>query len=417
MSLIEPLLLALLLPVVLTITPRTLPLLIVLPLLLLLRRRLYGRFFPNTPLNGTLILLILVILLNAWATVDFNRSLPHIASALYGIALYFAIVAFARRSSRPFHLALAAYMLLALAVAATALVATNWQAKLPLISAIIPRLPSVAGAINPNYLAGALLWLAPIPLILLLTFPTYARPLRAQNGALRAAALLLFLLATSLFLLAVLLLSQSRSGLLGLTAMLLFAVTVLLRRRPILRAALAISGLAIAILALSLLPTAFWVQLLGVSDVASLAEPATLGLDSRIEIWQRAIYLIQDFPLTGAGMNTFDPVVRRLYPLFIAGPDSPINHAHNHLLQAGVDLGIPGLIAYLAIWFGAAAMLRDVWRAASNPWYRALTLAFAAALLGHFIWGLAEAIPLGGRPGFIFWYLLALLAALPTSTK
>lgn len=247
MPFLEPLLLALLLPVVLTITPRTLPLLLILPALALRRRRISGHFIPRTPLNTTLLLLLGAILLNLFFTVDIALTLPHFAGALYGIALFFAVVSFARLSPRHYDLALLAYLLFSIILAALALLATNWQTKLPLIGDLIPRLPGSAAA-----------------------------------------------------------------------------------------------------LALVYLPTAFWIQLLGISDVAAITEPATLGLDSRIEIWQRAVYLIQDFPLTGADMNTFDPVVRTLYPLFIAGPQSPINHAHNHLLQAGVDLGILALITALA---------------------------------------------------------------------
>jgi len=86
------------------------------------------------------------------------------------------------------------------------------------------------------------------------------------------------------------------------------------------------------------------------SDVAlgtgSVFEP---GLDGRVEIWSRAIYGIRDFSFTGMGLGTFRHIVPMVYPLFSVSPDLDVGHAHNELLQAGVDLGIPGLIAFIAL--------------------------------------------------------------------
>ena len=54
-----------------------------------------------------------------------------------------------------------------------------------------------------------------------------------------------------------------------------------------------------------------------------------LSLDSRVEIWSRALYALQDFPFTGVGLGTFRRVVNLLYPLFLVPPDVDIAHAHN----------------------------------------------------------------------------------------
>ncbi len=58
--------------------------------------------------------------------------------------------------------------------------------------------------------------------------------------------------------------------------------------------------------------------------------------------------MLQDFPFTGIGMGTFTQVADRLYPFFLYAPGT-VEHAHNLFLQVGVDLGLPGLIAWLAI--------------------------------------------------------------------
>ena len=54
-----------------------------------------------------------------------------------------------------------------------------------------------------------------------------------------------------------------------------------------------------------------------------------------------------------------------LYPLFTVSPDVDIGHAHNEFLQAGLDLGIPGLIAFIALYIGVFWMLADIWKAAA----------------------------------------------------
>ena len=70
----------------------------------------------------------------------------------------------------------------------------------------------------------------------------------------------------------------------------------------------------------------------------------------RFALYERAVYGMQDFPWTGMSMNGFREVVHELYPISLLPPPNDIGHAHNHLLQAGLDLGIPGLLFYIVIW-------------------------------------------------------------------
>jgi putative inorganic carbon (HCO3(-)) transporter len=114
------------------------------------------------------------------------------------------------------------------------------------------------------------------------------------------------------------------------------------------------------------------------------------------------------------GFNTFRLLVPILYPLYVVQPAADIAHAHNHLLQVGLDLGIPGLVAYLAIWLDAAGVLSVAWRSSSQDWLRILTLGFAGSLLAYFIFGLTDTIALGARPGFMLWLLFGLAASLHT---
>ena len=96
--------------------------------------------------------------------------------------------------------------------------------------------------------------------------------------------------------------------------------------------------------------------------------------------------------------------------LFLISPDFDVSHAHNHLLQAALDLGLPGLIAYLSIWLLAAVMVVQTWRAA-GPSQRVLAVGLAAGLLAHFVYGMTDVVALGAKPGMFWWWLLALLVA------
>jgi putative inorganic carbon (HCO3(-)) transporter len=157
------------------------------------------------------------------------------------------------------------------------------------------------------------------------------------------------------------------------------------------------------------------------NDLAADPALSLNSLEGRLEIWSRAIYGIRDFPFTGMGMNAFRKIVPVLYRLVLISPDVDIGHAHNEFLQAALDLGIPGLIAFLALYIGAFWMLADVWRATRHPrlnierWSlgtRSLALGLGGGLLAHLLYGLTDAVALGAKPGVLFWMLLGLIVGL-----
>ena len=140
-------------------------------------------------------------------------------------------------------------------------------------------------------------------------------------------------------------------------------------------------------------------------------------INGRLEIWSRALYGIADFPFTGMSMNGFRRVVHILYPLFLIPPTSDLGHAHNHLLQVALDLGIPGLIAYLGLWFTTFTLLWQSWRQASQPTTRFFALGLIGSLLTGWLFGMLDAIALGARPGFMWWLLLAMSIGVYDATR
>jgi putative inorganic carbon (HCO3(-)) transporter len=101
-----------------------------------------------------------------------------------------------------------------------------------------------------------------------------------------------------------------------------------------------------------------------------------------------------------------------LYPTFLTSPDFDVAHSHNHLLQAALDLGVPGLIAYLSIWIVIAALLIRVYTRGSEPQYRSMAGGLGAGLIAHFVFSMTDAIPLGAKVGVLFWLTLALVVSL-----
>jgi len=141
-----------------------------------------------------------------------------------------------------------------------------------------------------------------------------------------------------------------------------------------------------------------------------------ISFSGRPEIWSRAIYAIQDFSFTGTGLGTFRRVVNLLYPLFTISPDTDIAHAHNMFLQVAVDVGLPGLIAYLALLELAGVVAWGAARRGSGA-VRGLGLGLFAGLIASHIYGLTDAIALGSKPGLVFWMALGLIAVLPRVTE
>lgn len=144
-------------------------------------------------------------------------------------------------------------------------------------------------------------------------------------------------------------------------------------------------------------------------------------LVGRYELWSRALYAAQDFVFTGIGMGTFPKVVPLLYPLFLYGPNAELTHAHNLLLQVMVDLGVFGLIAFLAM-IGITALLIHRGMNMASPEDRSLVWILrgsAAGLSAALVHGLVDAIAWNTRPAFLIWALwgLAVGTALTLCTR
>jgi putative inorganic carbon (HCO3(-)) transporter len=205
-----------------------------------------------------------------------------------------------------------------------------------------------------------------------------------------------------------LILSQSRGAWLGVLAAMVVVTVISNRRWLILWAPLIGLGAALA----------FGGRL----DVAALmssggSEGVVNTLQGRQELWSRALYLMQDFPFTGVGLGMPEPVIKLLYPLFLVGPDSVWIHVHNTFLQIGSEMGIPGLVAFVAMLLAVAAVLVQQ---ASNPGagvYRGLSLAMLGSLIVFVVHGQVDAPLASPKLTVLYFGLMGLMVAVATRGK
>ncbi|MFQ5614032.1 MAG: O-antigen ligase family protein [Anaerolineae bacterium] len=376
------------------ITPRALPLALgVAGLFWIVRLLAYNRFSLRTPADWPLAALALLVPVTLWATPLPDVTRPAILRLLTGLALFYAIVNWATSPTRLRSL-LAGAVGSGLVLALSAPFSVEWPTgqKLPLVPEILSQRLTllVTDTINPNVMAGTLVVLLPCGLALLLFT---SRQMRWPARLLLAVAVLSIV--------GVLTLAQSRGSLFALGITLI--VLALLRWRW-----------GWLLLLVSAITGAIVVRALGVSATLDIltTDIASGGVANRLEIWSRALSMIQDFPFTGVGMGTFQPVAGLLYPFFLAPAGVP--HAHNLFLQVAVDLGLPGLAAWTAILmlvFFAAWQVYRRGRDAGDGWMMGLgagLLGSQVALVTH---GLVDAVTWGTRPAVIVWALWGLALA------
>lgn len=400
---------------------------------------------PTNPARWPLALIACGAIIGTAVTPYPDLTLPKATGLLLGLMVFHT----ARRTtargagawpSTAVYIGLAALLILPSALAAA------WASKLPWFGAIAPRLPTLVRGLpgmapeglSPNAVAAATLFLVPFAAVTLYTArgqsaaPTPATPQTSthRRGATstqaaarraddptapvatspRTAAFSRFvtcaLAAVLLIGLTLLLLSQSRMGLLSLvvTAALVAAVRW--------RTARAATGLLAAgfILAALLAPAQSW-RLVERAFQDPTTGTTSISLTGRVALWERALEATRDFPWTGVGLGAFRRVLFDMYAVPGFSPDVDVAHCHNTFLQTAVDTGLPGLIGYLALLMCAAVAVQQMRRSGTRD-TRALAAGLGSALIAVHLFGLGDAIALGSKIGLLVWLNLGILFGL-----
>ncbi len=374
--------------------------LLALPVFCVLNKFETGHFIRRTPFDWVVFLLLVMVLVTEYATFDLNFTLPKLSGLLFHITIFYVVVEVVRTRQGLKH-SLILFFLLGIIVSIVGLLGTDWLFKNEVISNFLRKLPKVIqglpGAetgIGPNELAGTLLWFFPLAFGILMG----KKNDEFYNGRFNLRAFLWLTFGVTIF---VFVLTQSRGGWIGGVVALVFIGAVLNKTVRWLA-----GGATIALLGA--------VNYVGISTVKNLLVSDTVegmvgnlgSLGFRMEVWRAAIWGIRDFPFTGMGLGTFRRVARVLYPMNVS-PTFEVPHAHQQFLQVAVDLGIPGLVAYIALWIGVAYLLWYTWHTTTDGFIKSVTLGVSGSLLGFFMFGITDTIALGAKPGLFLWWLFA----------
>ncbi len=354
----------------------------------------------RTPLDGPALLLALMGGVSLWATAFPEITWAQVARLWSGLIGAYAVSWWANSRAR---LTWTAWGLIAAGVgmALLSFFTVRWsQTKLFLIpEALYTRFPLlVSDPVHPNIMASAMVLLLPLPLTLFLS-PWTEVPLLSRHRWLWRALLAIAVLLMG----GVLLLTKSRGGYVAAAIGFLTFLWLSGRRK-----------LAVALLLVCVIAGA-WIISSGRSAettpdlIDQSADPATLAF--RVNVWRVALWMLADFPFTGVGMGTFNDVAALLYPFYEAQNPG----THNVYLQAGVDLGLPGLTAYLAllglvVWIGWQAVRR--FREIESSGLCAVAVGGLSGMMALLVHGLVDNTMWNTRAAFLPWLVMGLLAAL-----
>ncbi|MEP6774410.1 MAG: O-antigen ligase family protein [Chloroflexota bacterium] len=412
------------LPLFLFTSPLTVLGLAVIPLVWGTRRLVRGYFLPSTPLDWPIALMSVMIPVGLLVSPYLSWGAGRAAFLIYSIALYYALVDWII-DRRTFDIALSVYVLAGGAMAVLALIGTDWQYKFPFLGDLTQALPHIANTLSrdqtgfhPNIVAGALLWVV-LPLLALLllsarenrdpTPPGSRLPTWLANVSYQRLPVAILLLLTA----ATLVLTQSRGAIASAAA---GAGLLAWLRWPGFRLAIAIG----VVVAVALVSVALTLEISAGKQAVAAGEFSVSAADNfavRIDTWQSALRAISAHPVEGIGLDAFRHLLPTTYPAASIPDTYDIGHAHNQFLQAALDLGLPGLLAYLTLWIAAGRMLwimlahnTPLSTGSPSPVY--LVAGFAAALFASFLHGMMDVVVMVSKPGVLFWAMLAFVTAL-----
>lgn len=369
------------------------------------RRWQLGSWARRTPADGPILFLFLVMLpISIWVAPPDLRvelSIPRALIILWGIGLFYTVASHAARSRLLYNLFAVGFAACGVLIAVAAFLGTRWASKFPGLGEAMRQMPTpllgvftgAEGGFNPNQVAGVLLYTWPW-LLAAVAYYIWRRRWPLASWAGFAGVVMGLILVTS----------QSRGGLLGGVMGLLFLVCFPQRwGRWLLGVGLVLVTVGIFFVDLAELAGAL-------GDLLRFeAADASRSLTSRQEIWQAALQILDRFWLTGIGLGSFRRVLYLLAPLSFGGPATDLAHAHNFFLQTALDLGVPGLVGMLAIYLTAIMYQVTIFRSSRSREERLWATGFLAALLAQSVYSLTDAVALGSKPGFLLWYLLALM--------
>jgi putative inorganic carbon (HCO3(-)) transporter len=363
--------------------------------------------WPQTPFNGVMLVFFIMTAVGAGLSAFPDLTVSKATGLVIGFAMW-RFLTYAITDYLRLRWAVIGFLVLCVGMTVVGVMATDWPAEVPILRkvfSLLPErlldLPESASTKHSNQLGGTVLIYFPLVLsTLIASWYQRRRWIITAGISLSAVVVTLLLIAT-----------QSRSTWIGMLVsifvlLLIWAYLISPSRKRIVLWVLAAGIVLIVVGGVLVIGPDRLLELL--QEPTGMTAFGTLDtLAFRQEVWRWAVTAVSDFPFTGCGLGTFRRVVTLLYPLNVPMPD--IAHAHNIFLQVALDIGIPGLIAYLAL---LGLMVWEAWQAAHDESYRVLAVGILGGTLALHVYGLLDVLALGSKPAVAFWYSLGLLSAL-----
>jgi len=343
--------------------------------------------WPTTPLDLPLLAWLAVCLLSVAFSIDPRSSLQRLWEALLWALILWMLVDTIRRG-RGGLLWQAGYLVAGVVCLLAIVEFLAWYFGWPLLSAFQQGWPAIggsAGLIPPILyrLSFTLVHSTVLSAFFALMIPPAICTLVATRQRDIRVGMLLWLAAAAV----IEFLSLSRGGFLALGVSLPILVLGAafspqfrgwLSRLPRQRVRVLFGGMILIALVV--------VAAVGFLLAARLAQHGS-GDSVRLDLWQSAIHMVRDHPLTGVGLAAYGEALRSYRDPLLARDQ--ISTAHNLYLHTAAELGLPGVLASVWLLLALVKAWRRRWRATaagtapqrspSGGWWRILGIGAALA--------------------------------------
>ncbi len=356
------------------------------------------KLLSKTPIDAPIGLLLVMALTGVFVVKDIEESAAKLAGLVYGIIIFFILVGVLKTPKRV-KSAVILFLIVGLLLAIVGTLGRLDTRKqiFPSIESIMPKLPNInfrlRGAedgINPNPLGGILLLFIPIGMILI-------HPLTEKGNKLSHLWSKRLGLIAIIILLIVQMLALYYSSSFGIWSSLVLSLWLMGEWKRTIKI---VFGIILLIIALG-----FSLKLSESKRISNNGIYIRINesFEERASIWNNTMEVVKAHPILGIGMDQLRRTSKFYYGL---------SHAHNQFLHSVAELGVPGLISYMAILIGVFWMAAEVRKSTLPEWIRLTSRGLRTGIFAFTLFGTVDAVPLGAKPGIFFWISLAIVTSI-----